>query len=58
MNTSNQQYTRISFCSDSNLLDLSNRASVDHEMSRSLLIRSVLFQYLQKNHSNLIGSIL
>jgi hypothetical protein len=58
MNVSNQRYKRISFASDEHLSDLLNQSAAGLKITKSLLIRSVLMSYLQKNHSNLIGSIL
>ena len=58
MNVSNQRYKRISFASDKLLLDLLNQSSSSLEITKSLLIRSVLMSYLQKNNPDLIGSSL
>lgn len=58
MNISNQRYKRISFASDKLLLDLLNQSASSLEITKSLLIRSVLMSYLQKNNPNLIGSSL
>jgi hypothetical protein len=58
MNTSNQRYKRISFASDKLLLDLLNQSASSLEITKSLLIRSVLMSYLQKNNPDLIGSSL
>ena len=58
MNVSNQRYKRISFASDKLLLDLLNQSASSLEITKSLLIRSVLMSYLQKNNSDLIGSSL
>ena len=46
-----ESYKRISFCSDITLLD---KVSIESEMTRSLLIRSILWSFLQKNHQDLI----
>jgi hypothetical protein len=58
MNISNQRYKRISFASDKLLLDLLNQSAEGLKITKSLLIRSVLMSYLQKNNPNLIGSSL
>ena len=58
MNISNQRYKRISFASDELLSDLLNQSSSSLEITKSLLIRSVLISYLQKNNPDLIGSSL
>ena len=58
MNVSNQRYKRISFASDKLLLDLLNKSASSLEITKSLLIRSVLMSYLQKNNPDLIGSSL
>ena len=58
MNVSNQRYKRISFASDKLLLDLLNQSAEGLEITKSLLIRSVLMSYLQKNNPDLIGSSL
>ena len=58
MNKSNQRYKRISFLSDELLSDLLNQSSRSLEITKSLLIRSVLMSYLQKNNPDLIGSSL
>lgn len=58
MNVSNQRYKRISFASDKLLLDLLNQSASSLEITKSLLIRSVLMSYLQKNNPDLIGSSL
>jgi hypothetical protein len=58
MNISNQRYKRISFASDKLLLDLLNQSASSLEITKSLLIRSVLMSYLQKNNPDLIGSSL
>ena len=58
MNVSNQRYKRISFASDELLSDLLNQSAVGLKITKSLLIRSVLMSYLQKNNSSLLGSIL
>lgn len=58
MNISNQRYKRISFASDELLSDLLNQSASSLEITKSLLIRSVLMSYLQKNNPDLIGSSL
>ena len=58
MNISNHRYKRISFASDGLLSDLLNQSASRLEITKSLLIRSVLMSYLQKNNSSLLGSIL
>jgi len=58
MNISNQRYKRISFASDELLSDLLNQSASSLEITKSLLIRSVLISYLQKNNPDLIGSSL
>ena len=58
MNKSNQRYKRISFASDELLSDLLNQSASSLEITKSLLIRSVLMSYLQKNNPDLIGSSL
>lgn len=58
MNVSNQRYKRISFASDELLSDLLNQSASSLEITKSLLIRSVLMSYLQKNNPDLIGSSL
>ena len=58
MNVSNQRYKRISFASDKLLLDLLNQSAEGLKITKSLLIRSVLMSYLQKNNPDLIGSSL
>ena len=58
MNVSNQRYKRISFASDELLLDLLNQSAEGLKITKSLLIRSVLMSYLQKNNPDLIGSSL
>ena len=58
MNVSNQRYKRISFASDKLLLDLLNQSAAGLKITKSLLIRSVLMSYLQKNNPDLIGSSL
>jgi hypothetical protein len=58
MNVSNQRYKRISFASDKLLLDLLNLSAEGLKITKSLLIRSVLMSYLQKNNPDLIGSSL
>lgn len=58
MNISNHRYKRISFASDELLSDLLNQSASRLEITKSLLIRSVLMSYLQKNNLSLLGSIL
>jgi hypothetical protein len=58
MNVSNQRYKRISFASDELLSDLLNQSAEGLKITKSLLIRSVLMSYLQKNNPDLIGSSL
>lgn len=55
MNVSNQRYKRISFASDELLSDLLNQSAAGLKITKSLLIRSVLMSYLQKNNPDLIG---
>ena len=54
MNVSNQRYKRISLL----LSDLLNQSAEGLKITKSLLIRSVLMSYLQKNNPDLIGSSL
>ncbi len=54
MKALNQRLERISFTSDISLYKLINRAVSSNNVSRSLFIRSAVFQYIQTNHSNLI----
>lgn len=54
LKTPKESYKRISFCSDITLYSLPDKVSIESEITRSLLIRSILWSFLQKNHQDLI----
>ncbi len=53
-NIPKESYKRISFCSDQALYSLLDRVSLGFDITRSLLIRSILWNFLQKNHQDLL----
>ena len=57
-NIPKESYKRISFCFDQALYSLLDRVSLEFDITRSLLIRSILWNFLQKNHQDLILRIL